>query len=162
MPSGVTIFPWIASSASYGNAAAYSVSKGVGAWANPFDVAPGTGFMFKNNATTNCVVTFVGQVQQGTTIPVRTLLASKSDMVGSPVPIGGNFTNAIMGLSPHSGDSITLYTTGSGWGNANAYSVSKGVGAWSSSTMNINVGQGFLYKTASTTNYAWTASFTVQ
>jgi len=162
VPSGATIFPWIASTASYGNAAAYSVSKGVGAWANPFNVPPGTGFMFKNNATTNAFVTFVGQVQQGTAIPVKSLLAGKSDFVGSPVPIGGNFTNSIVGLAPSSGDSITLYTTGAGWGNANAYSVSKGVGAWSGNTMQIGVGQGFLYKNASTAVNNWTANFTVQ
>ena len=163
VPASSAIYPFVSSSASFGNPATFSVSKtGVGGWAGAFDVPPGTGYMFKNPATTNAVITFVGQVQQGAAIPVTTLLASKAAMVGSPVPIGGDMTNSIIGLTPHAGDQITLYTTGTGYGNPAAYSVSKtGVGGWST-MLQIGVGQGFLYKNGSTANNTWTANFTVQ
>jgi hypothetical protein len=163
VPANSTIYPFIPSSASYGNPALFSVGKsGVGVWSGVFDVPPGTGFMFKNPATTNAVITFVGQVQQGAAIPVTTLLAGKSTMVGSPVPIGGNLTNSIVGLTARNGDSITTYDTVASWGNPSAFTVGKsGVGVWTAN-LQIGVGQGFLYKNGSTAANTWTANFTVQ
>jgi len=163
VPNGSQIFPFVASSVSYGNPATFSVGKsGVGAWSPTFDLPPGQGFMFKTTATTNTLITWVGQVQQGTAIPVGTLVGGKSSMLGAPAPIGGLMTNALIGLTPLNGDAVTLYNTASGWGSPATFSVGKsGVGAWST-LLTVDVGAGFLYKNGATTNRTWVANFTVQ
>jgi hypothetical protein len=163
VPSGSQILPFTVATAQWGTPAAYSINKsGVGVWANPFDMPPGLGVMFYNPATTNAVATFVGQVQQGS-FPVTTLAATKSSIVGSPVPIGGDLTNSIVGLTPHTGDSIQLFSSATAqWvAPVSSYSVNKsGVGIWSQN-LQIAPGTGFLYYNGSAAN-AWTCNFTVQ
>jgi hypothetical protein len=162
VPGGSTITPWNPATAQYGSPVQYNITKGVGSWTGSLDMPPGVGLMFRNSATTNCVITFVGQVQQGTAMPVTTLGAKQSSMTGSPLPIGGNLTNSIQGLVPSSGDTLSLFNSANNqWANPAQYNVTKGVGSWTVNTQ-IGVGQGFLYRNAASTNNAWKVNFTVQ
>jgi len=163
VPNGSTILPFNPATAQFGTPASYSVGKsGVGAWVNTFDVPPGLGVMFNNPATTNMVVTFVGQVVQGP-YTVATLGAGRNTLVGSPVPIGGDLTNSVVGLTPHNGDTISTFNSATAqWASpSSAFTVGKsGVGTWTAN-LQIGPGQGFLYYNPGAAN-TWVSSFTVQ
>jgi len=160
-PVGSTIAPYNQSTAQYGSPAAYTSGKSGASWGNTFDLPPGTAFMFGNPASTNMVVTFVGQVQQGTSIPVATIQAGKHALLGSPVPIGGDLTNSIIGLVPHVGDQIALYTSSVGqWGSVSAYTSGKSGASWAPN-IQIGPGVGFLYYNSGA-QITWTSNFTVQ
>jgi hypothetical protein len=162
VPIGSGIFSYLSSSGQFGNAAQFnSVKGGGGAWNTNYDLPPGSGYMFHNAATTNVVVTFVGQVQQGTSFPVKTLGANQYTMIGSPVPIGGDLTNSLKGLAPTIGDGILTYVASSSqWGPSSQFnSVKGGGGAWNNN-LQIGIGQGMLYHAVAANT--WTCNFTVQ
>jgi hypothetical protein len=163
-PNGATIQPFNSANAQWGASASFGVGKsGVGVWTGPFDMPPGKGVMFRNPSTTNMVVTFVGQVQQGTSIPVATLGQNQFTLVGSPIPIGGDLTNSIVGLTAHNGDTLSTFnSTTAQWASPTAgFAVGKsGVGVWSP-MLQIAPGAGFLYRNANPVN-TWTCNFTVQ
>jgi hypothetical protein len=83
-------------------------------------------------------------------------------MVGSPVPIGGDLTNSIVGLTPAVGDSISLYTPATAqWASPiSAYTSGKGGNSWSSN-LQIAPAQGFLYYNPGAAK-TWVSNFTVQ
>jgi hypothetical protein len=163
VPAGSTILTFNPANAQWGTSSGYSVNKsGIGVWSTPITVNPGLGVMFHNPATTNCVVTFVGQVEQGP-YTVATLGASQFYMAGAPVPIGGDLTNALVGLAPHSGDTVQTFNSANGqWATLSAgYSINKsGIGVWSAN-LQIAPGQGFIYHNTGPAN-TWTSNFTVQ
>jgi len=144
-PANTTIYPFNSATAQFGTPASFTVGKGGGAWTGTFDLPPGQGVFFNNPATTNMVVTFVGQVIQGP-YTVATLGAGRNVMVGSPVPIGGDLTNSIVGLAPVNGDSISTFNSASAQWNSpiSVFTVGKGGGAWSAN-LQIAPAQGFLY-----------------
>jgi hypothetical protein len=165
VPSGSYILPFNPVNAQWGASATYSINKsGVGNWANGFTVNPGMGVMFHSPATTNTVVTFTGQVIQNQgPYTVGTMGGSQFYMGGSPVPIGGDLTNAIVGLVPHSGDVLQIFNSANAqWASpSSSYSVNKsGVGNWSAN-LQIAPGQGFLYHNSSTSPNTWISNFTV-
>ena len=102
--------------------------------------------LFYNNGGTDAVVTFTGQVPQGT-YNVAHSYNSQFTLVGSPVPIGGDVTNSttVLGLVPSSGDTAATFNSAANdWNPVTKWSSSnQEMGGSASST--IAVGQGFLY-----------------
>jgi hypothetical protein len=132
-----------------------------GTWNGNFTMAPGKGALYFNGGTANTVVTFVGQVQQGS-YTVATLPAGAFTLGGSPVPLGGDISqlNTVLGLSPKLNDSIATFN-----GTANDWNTAVGWNGKSStwnSALTINPGQGFLYFNGSTSPNTWVSNFTVQ
>jgi hypothetical protein len=131
----------------------------------------GNAVMFYNGATTNVVVTFTGQVQQGayTVSPAGGFLGNHAALVGSPAPIGGDTTNSTtaifaagntLGLLPNTGDYVQTYSSAtSKWsGNSSYNTVTK---KWSPATT-ISPAQGFLYYNSGASAKTWASNFTVQ
>lgn len=132
-------------------------------WGSNFSMAPGTGALFYNNGAADTVVTFTGQVPQGT-YNVKTLGRGQFTLVGSPIPIGGNITNSttVVGLVPSGGDSVATFNSAlNDWNTASGWvALSKKWGSTASST--IAVGQGFLYYNNGAAANNWVSNFTVQ
>jgi len=118
----------------------------------------GTGLFFYNNGSSPAVVTYAGQVLQGTSVPVRVLPGNAFSVVGAPVPIGGTLTNAITGLAPGNKDYVQTWNTGiQNWNAAVTYTT---LGKWGASPPTINPGQAFFYYNNNAAN-TWNCSFTV-
>jgi archaellum component FlaG (FlaF/FlaG flagellin family) len=159
--NGSSIARFVSSLNDYGSSISYvSLSK---KWGSTFPMPPGTAALYFNNGAADTVVTFTGQVEQGT-YNVGTLPSHQFALVGSPIPIGGNITNSttVVGLVPANGDSVATFSSAlndwnpsSGWVN-----LSKKWGSSASST--IAVGQGFLYFNNSASANNWVSNFTVQ
>jgi len=131
------------------------------AWSGNFDMPPGKAALFYNNGAVPAVVTFTGQVPQGS-YNVATLGANQFSFVGSPVPIGGNITNSTtaLGLVPSASDSVaTFNSAANNWNSVVTWSVKSK--AWSG-TMPIDAGQGFLYYNNAAVANNWVSNFTVQ
>jgi hypothetical protein len=130
-------------------------------WTANFPMPPGVGALYFNGGSSDTVVTFTGQVQQGA-YTVATLPATSFSLVGSPVPIGGDTTNSTtaVGLVPSNGDSVATFNTANNdWNTAVLWSAKSS--AWVGA-MPIGVGQGFLYFNAGSSAKTWTSNFTVQ
>jgi len=88
--------------------------------ANAYTLNPGEGAFFRNNAATNIVITFVGQVPQGTnTVTMLSGPSGAYNMIASPVPQSGGITS-VLGLEPAGIQYSTFYGTetgGSGGGD---------------------------------------------
>jgi len=130
-------------------------------WSSQLTMPPGLGVMYYNGGASDTVVTFVGQVEQGT-YSVANLGAFAFAMVGSPVPIGGDLTNSTtyVGLAPAGGDLVQTFNNNpavNDWNTAVSWS---GRSSTWGGPMPVAPGQGFLYY--STTANAWTSNFTVQ
>ncbi len=132
-----------------------------GAWTGNFAMAPGAGALFYNNGASDTVVTFVGQVEQGT-YNVATIPANSFTLAGSPVPLGGDVSalNTQLGLVPAAGDLVATFNSAANdWNSSVAWSAKSG--AWGAA-LTINPGQGFLYYNNSASPKAWASNFTVQ
>jgi hypothetical protein len=126
---------------------------------------PGLGVIYINNSkTVDVVYTFVGQVQQGTAIPVGTIGAHAAAFLGSPVPIGGDMTNSIIGIAPASGDIVELFNPDiNNYDAGSKYSIiSKTWGLVGGKRLQIAPAQAFVYINNGGTPNVWTANFTVQ
>lgn len=168
-PDGSTIQTWDQSAfGGLGDFSAahtyYAPSSGGTGWDTGLDMPPGKGvFIYTGTALP---VTFVGQVVQGT-YTVAHLTSGAFDILGSPVPIGGNLTNSLMGLVVGDGDTIQLWDQtafgGLGdWTSAETYyAPSSGGTGWTPGTATIAAGQGFFYSRSGPTT-TWVSNFTVQ
>jgi hypothetical protein len=132
-------------------------------WASVIPMAPGKGILFYNNGAADAVVTFVGQVEQGT-YTVASLANNGFSLVGSPVPIGGDITNSTtaVGLVPGNGDTVSTFN--GAVADYNASSKWSGIShKWAASASStIAPGQAFLYYNNQATVNTWTSNFTVQ
>ena len=130
-------------------------------WSGNFTMAPGKGALYFNAGATPTVVTFVGQVVQGT-YTVATMPAQSFTLAGSPVPLGGDVlaNTKGLGLAPSAADTVATFNSAAADWNA-PVSWSAKSSAWSG-PMTINPGQGFLYFNASASANTWTSNFTVQ
>jgi hypothetical protein len=130
-------------------------------WGSTFSMPPGKAALYYNAGATPTVVTFTGQIPQGT-YNVGTLPSLQFSLVGGPIPIGGDITNALTGLVPSGGDTVATFNSGlNNWNPASSYvGLSKKWGVTASST--IGVAQGFLYYNASASAKTWVSNFTVQ
>ncbi|HNQ73679.1 MAG TPA: hypothetical protein PKN95_08760 [Verrucomicrobiota bacterium] len=107
---------------------------GVG-WSEPKNIALGQGFFVR--ATSNQTITFVGEVQTGTS---STTLSPGLSLVGSKVPVAGNYPGSTVG---NDSDAIFVWA-GSAWDTIDYIG---GLG-WTSADPNgpaIGVAQGFFY-----------------
>jgi len=132
-----------------------------GTWSGNFSMPPGVGAaMFYNNGAVDTVVTFTGQVPQGT-YSAGTLVGNHFNMVGSPIPIGGDLTNSTtaVGLVPANGDLAQTFNSSiSDWRPSVSWSAKNHV--WNG-PMPVGVGQGFLYYNNGATANNWVSNFTV-
>jgi hypothetical protein len=131
------------------------------AWGGNFTMNPGMGALYFNAGSADTVVTFVGQVEQGS-YTVATLPAQAFRLSGSPVPLGGDISdlNTKLGLVPAANDSITTFNgTKNDWNAAVKWNGK--TSAWGT-TLTINPGQGFLYFNAVASPNTWVSNFTVQ
>ena len=126
-----------------------------------FAMPPGTAAMFFNGSSSDTVATFIGQVPQGT-YNVASMASHTFNMLGSPIPIGGDTTNSttVVGLAPNAGDSIATFNSAKiDWLPAVTWSTR--TKTWSG-PMPVNVGQGFLYFNGSASVNNWVSNFSVQ
>ena len=135
----------------------YTISgkKASGAWSPVVTIRPGNGFFVRNlgPAVTN---TFVGNVAGAVPGSISTNIAVGYNLMGSPYPIGGVFTN--MGSNTMNfGDNMVVGSQVLTYANGLGYTTSgkKASGAWSPVTT-INVGQGFFIRNLSNAPVAWT------
>jgi len=159
--SGSSIYQFNGPGGNYLPASTYSA--GLKRFSPNFTMNPGYGVLYFNNSSiTPTVITFVGQVEQGT-YNVATVPASTSAILGSPVPIGGSISNSttVLGMVPHTGDAIyTFNAAGGSWNSASTYST--GLKKFTPDTT-INPGQGFLYfNNNAAAAQVWVSNFTVQ
>jgi len=130
-------------------------------WGSSIDMPPGKAALFYNNGAAATVITFAGQVVQGS-YAVATLPAAQFSLVGSPVPIGGDVTNATtaVGLVPSASDTIATFNSGANnWNNSVSWSAKSKT--WSGA-MPVAAGEGFLYYNNGAAANAWVSNFTVQ
>jgi hypothetical protein len=133
-------------------------------WASTFPMPPGAAALFYNNGAADTVVTFTGQVPQGT-YNVASLTAAHYALVGSPVPMSGDLTNSttFLGLVPSNGDSLATFNSAiTDWNVAAKWStITHKWSATATSAGGIAPGQGFLYYNNGNTVNNWVSNFTV-
>jgi len=129
-----------------------------GSWDAPTtQIRPGHGWAFFNaDFGTDFTNTFVGDVIQG---PYTNALAGdfQFSVIGSPVPIGGNFTNAIAQLGEEDGDFFFTWSpVANDWNSPNSYAG----GVWDTPGYQVAPADGFAYfRGGSPKN--WVRNFTV-
>jgi hypothetical protein len=132
-------------------------SFGATAWDTSVNLPVGKGFFYVNagNTFTN---TFVGEVVQGSYANFITGSGSYN-AIGSSAPIGGSFTNAIVGLVPAPTDQVLKWDVLAF--DFAATQPSFGATAWDTTALNIGVGEGLFYVRAGA-DQNWVRNFTVQ
>ena len=158
--NGSTVAQFVSALNNYSSSVSYvALTK---KWGSNFPIPPGKSVLYYNAGANDTVVTFTGQVPQGT-YNVATLNKSQFSLVGSPIPIGGNVTNStsVVGLVPSNGDTVATFNSALNNWNASAgyVALTKKWGNTASST--IAVGQGFLYYNAGAAANNWVCNFTV-
>ena len=132
-------------------------SYGGGKWDQNVPLNVGEGFFYVNQGAT-FTNTFVGDVVQGSFTNVL-VGAGSYNAVGASVPQGGNFTNAISGLTPANTDQVLKWSPT--LVDFDPIQPAFGGGVWSPSALTINPGEGFFYvRQGATVN--WVRNFTVQ
>ena len=129
-----------------------SLYLGSGNWtANSLTLVPGEGFFFKNPSTTNIVLTFVGNVQQG---DLTTPLPQGFSLVSSQVPQTG-LVSTDLKLPISAFDGVFKF-------NGTSYDgfINLGGANWTGGgEPSINVGEGFFVKKNTATS--WLRTFSV-
>ncbi len=130
-------------------------------WGGNFTMPPGMGALYFNNGAADTVVTFVGQVQQGT-YTVASMPPSAFTLAGAPVPLGGDVSalNTQLGLVPAAGDLVSTFNSATFDYNPSVSRSAKS-STWSGAST-INPGQAFLYYNNAATANTWVSNFTVQ
>lgn len=175
---GDTIFRWIPTA--NGGAGDFDFATlpvyGGGVWSTHFILNPGEGILYlnANNSVATNVVTFVGQVNQGTITapgpdggPAGVILGQgHGNVLGSLFPLGGNVTNSTIGIPPQAGDTILAWDPHGGISLGGEFGndvESYGGGVWTPGTLQLAPGIGFLYIGAGgNATYPFVGSFTVQ
>jgi hypothetical protein len=130
---------------------------GGGAWDQSVALPVGQGFFYVNNNST-FTNTFVGDVVQGSFTNFLTGGGSYN-LIGSSAPVGGSFTNAIVGTTPADGDQILAWDVPTF--DFQATQPLFGGGSWDSTAVNIKVAEGFFYVN-NNADQNWVRNFTVQ
>lgn len=129
-------------------------------WDSNFELKPGEAVFFLNSGADR-TATFVGEVLQGAYTNPQTIVGGASfNALGSSVPLGGSFTNAIVGLPLSDGDQIYTWdtTTQDLGGVIASYFTGSG---WDTTAVTINPGIGFFYLNSGA-NKTWSRTFNVQ
>jgi hypothetical protein len=166
---GDTVFRWNVDNYDFDAVQPTYVAAPPAHWSSTFNANIGEGIWYinNNNDKTN---TFVGEVFQGSYTNLagpanagRSLVGGGSyNAVGSSAPIGGGFTNAIVGITPNDGDTIFPW-------DSNAYDfsavqptyVAAPPAHWSHLEVQIPPGVGFVYINQGS-DQRWVRTFTVQ
>jgi len=136
-------------------------------WTPNATLNPGEGFFYLN-AGVNRTNTFVGEVIQGSyTNPVpfgtKVLLGGGNfNAFGSSIPLGGSFTNAIVGITPRDSDQVYFWDPNTQDFGPTVPTYSAFSSSWTPSTTTLNVGNGFFYLGAGADQVSWVRNFTVQ
>jgi hypothetical protein len=139
----------------------YTYSAFAHAWDGNFVLAPGDAAFYLNSGV-NGTNTFVGEVIQGSyTNPVPIIGGAQFNMIASSIPIGGSFTNAIVGISPSDNDQIYTWNTGIQDLDPTIATYSAFAHAWDNTAINVAPGNGFFYLAGTSLN-PWVRNFTVQ
>jgi len=144
----------------------YTYSSFLHRWDGNFNLRPGEG-IFYLNAGSNATNTLVGDVVQGSyTNPVpfgaNAIVGGGSfNSVASSIPIGGSFTNAIVGINSQDGDQVYTWNPNTQDFGATVATYSSFLHAWDTTAININPGLGFFYLGAGANQAVWTRNFTV-
>jgi len=139
--------------------------KDGGADLTGFALNPGEGIFFVGQGP-DLAMTYVGQVIQGS-YPLPVFGSFDYNSLGSPVPLGGNFTNSVYNLTLQDGDTIATWNLGLQDLDPNLLTYSIASHSWSGSGppfLNVNIapGIGFFYVSGGGTNVTWDANFSVQ
>ena len=127
-----------------------------GVWDVNVSLPPGKGFFYVNNGST-FTNTFVGEVVQGSV--AKLIVGGGSyNAIGSTVPIGGSFTNAIAGLVPGPSDQALVWDKVNF--DFNAIQPAFVAGSWNAD-VSVAVGEGLFYVNNNGDNN-WVRNFTVQ
>lgn len=154
---GDSILTWNVAAFDFdGTIPAYSTF--VNAWNANVLLKPGQGFFYVNNGG-NRTNTFVGEVIQGS---YSNYIAGSGsyNCLGSSAPLGGSFTNAIVGFTPADGDSVLKWDVAAFDFSGTIPAYSTFVNAWNTTALNIGVGEGFFY-VRNGGNVNWLRDFTV-
>lgn len=137
IPSGTKVYIF--------NGTAYNTETySFGAWSPGTNViSKNTGFWIKSSVATN--FTLKGEVPTTDTL---VLMRSGLNLVTYPFPVGSYLTNSVIGKGAISGDKVYYYNTAT----ANYVTYTFSFGSWSPSTLFLNPGDGFWYKSAASTN----------
>jgi hypothetical protein len=158
---GDSVSIWIPSAIDYSTTIP-SYSTRTKTWSANHALPPGQALLYFNKGAAAEVITFTGQVPQGT-YNVGTLPGSAFSMLGSPVPIGGDPTNSttVLGLAPSGSDTIAEFNGAAvDWTSTIIWS--SRTKSWGGTAVtNIRPGQGFLYFNHGSAN-TWVSNFTVQ
>ncbi len=155
MPSTVPFLSGVFKFDSVGGGFSSSIYLGSGNWtANSMTLVPGEGFFFKNPATTNITLTFVGNVKQGT---LTTPLPQGFSLVSSQVPQSG-LVSTDLGLPVAFLDAVFRFN-GSGYDSSVVINAGPPA-TWTGGEPTINVGEGFFVKKQSS-SASWTRVFSV-
>ena len=136
--------------------AAVQPSFGGGNWTANTSLPPGKGFFYVN-ANSTFTNTFVGEVVQGNFTNFITGSGSYN-CIGSSAPLGGSFTNAIAGLAPGNFDQVFKWDVVAF--DFDASQPSFGGGNWTTTALNIGVGEGLFYVNANA-DQNWVRTFNV-
>jgi hypothetical protein len=136
-------------------------------WTPNMALKPGEGVFYLNSGVdkTN---TFVGEVIQGSytnPIPfgaVAVMGGGNFNAYGSSIPLGGSFTNAIVGITPRDGDSVFFWNTTTQDLDGTIPTYSAFSSTWTPSTTVLNPGIGFFYLGSGANQAQWVRNFTVQ
>jgi hypothetical protein len=147
-PNGTVVYKFNATTAAY---VSTTKNKITGKWNDTaLSLLPGEGAFVKNVATTNVVITFVGEVMQGTltnSLPVGYSIAS------SQVPQADTLDN--LSFPKVKGDAVYKFVSGA----YQTFSVNKITGNWSPSVPSAAVAESFFVKKAVASD--WTRTFSV-
>lgn len=154
VPEGAAIYTWNQSILGF-DLNNYSTEFGSG-WDNETQTLdPGQGIMFSNPNPTPYVVTFVGEVPQGTDLTVK--LKGGVNIVSSKVPQAGKLV-ADLGYPVSDGDQVLKWNQSIlGW-DSFLYDITFGSG-WDPSEPTFAVGEAVVISSAAAKD--WTRNFTI-
>ncbi len=168
---GIVVFKY---NGSYVNETGDATSPGGWSGGGLLTFNPGEAGWFKNNRSTNIVLTFFGEVVQGT--QTNTLVGNgggtpKFTMASSIVPQAGGLDttlgldNTVTGVDGDGnpvglldGDVCFVWTAGPGGGYVSSTADATTPGGWAPAEPQLNVGQGFFYRTRTTRSWVRTFS----
>ena len=156
VPDGTQAFRW--NGTTYDLSTYEEAAPGSGSWSNPnLSLAPGEGMFLKNNASSNIVVTFVGEVLQGN---LSTPLPAGYEIRSSKVPQTGRVTTDLL-LPAQDGDQLFKWNGSGGTFDIYTFEDPGAGGSWSGpgGEPMINVGESFFVRKNASAN--WTRTFNV-
>jgi hypothetical protein len=157
---GDQIFTWDASIQDLGSTV-YTYSISTHSWDGSRAIKPGEGFFYLATGG-NVTNTYVGDVIQGFyTNPVPVVGNISFNLLGSPIPIGLSFTNAIPGITPADGDQVFTWDVNLQDLGSSVATYSIATHTWDNPIIQVPPGYGFFYLSTGNSQ-VWVRYYTVQ